>query len=62
MGNFQITLPLSDDARLYERTAEKAAVGAQVNLQCWRFDWPRRPVYLRDRQLVRTRGTWESPS
>jgi hypothetical protein len=53
MGNFQITLPLSGDAGLYERIAEKAAIGTQVKLQCRRFDWPRRPLYLRDRHLAR---------
>ena len=62
IGNFQITLPLSGDAGLYKRIAEKAAVGVRVTLQCRRFDWPRRPVYLRDRQLARARSPGDTPS
>jgi hypothetical protein len=56
MGSFQITLPLPGDAGLYARIAEKAGVGVQVSLQCRRFDWPRRPLYLRDRHLARSGG------
>jgi HNH endonuclease len=61
MGNFLITLPLSGDAGLYERIAEKAAIGVQLNLQCRRFEWPRWPVYLRDRKLARADGTGDTP-
>jgi hypothetical protein len=62
MENSLITLPLPGDTGLYERIAEKAAVGTQANLRCRRFGWPRWPRYLRDRQLARAGSTADVPS
>jgi HNH endonuclease len=56
MGNYQITLPLFDDAGLYERLAEKAAAGARAELRCQRLGWPRWPVYHGDHHWARSGG------
>jgi hypothetical protein len=54
MGDKRITLPLYDDGDIYERIAERAAVGGQWTLRCQRRGWPRWPSYLRDRELARS--------
>jgi HNH endonuclease len=48
MGRYRITLPLLNDADIYERLAEKAAVGGQWTLRCGRWNWPKYPKYMLD--------------
>ena len=58
LGNFQIMLPLFDDAGLYERIAEKAAAGERAKLRCQpHWGWPRWPAYHADRHWAQSGGS-----
>jgi hypothetical protein len=52
VGNYRITLPLLNDGGIYERLADKAAVGGNWTMRCQRFEWPTWPAYGRDRHLA----------